>query len=146
MEDYEAALASLDSRSAVVSTAGCGGVSPPAATPGETPGEPAGEDARAAIPVRSATDGQPWTPARLEKALDDFYAEHERLCLDPNARNARHTYVIPSEDKKSWRVQQMLVDPAGDNDWVAEFDVDLAESRKLGEPYLTLRRLGSLTG
>ena len=32
------------------------------------------------------------------------------------------------------------------NDWVAEFEVDLAESRKLGEPFLRLRRLGSLTG
>ena len=39
----------------------------------------------------------------------------------------------------------MLVDPAGDNDWVAEFEVDLAESRKLGEPNLRLRRIGSLT-
>ena len=29
----------------------------------------------------------------------------ERLCLEPNARNVRHTYVTPSEDKKSWRVQ-----------------------------------------
>jgi hypothetical protein len=38
------------------------------------------------------------------------------------------------------------VDPAGDNDWVAEFVVDLAESRKLAEPFLRLRRLGSLTG
>jgi len=34
----------------VVSTAGCGGVSPPAATPDETSGEPAGEDARARYP------------------------------------------------------------------------------------------------
>ena len=70
----------------------------------------------------------------------------QRLCLDPNARNARHTYVIPSEDKKTWRVQQMLVDPEGHNDWVAEFEVDLAESRKSAEPILKLRRLGSLIG
>ena len=149
MEDYEAALANLNfpqgSRGAVVSTAGSGGVSPPAATPGETPAEPAGEDARATNPVPSDADGQPWTPARLQQALDDYHADHERLCLDPNARNIRHTYVIPSDDKKSWRVQQMLVDPAGDNDWVAEFDVNLAESRKLGEPFLILRHLGSLT-
>jgi hypothetical protein len=90
-------------------------------------------------------DGQPWTPARLQQALDEFYAEHERICLDPEARNIRHTYVIPSEDKKTWLVQQMLVDPEGHNDWVAEFEVDLAESRKLGEPFLRLRRLGGLT-
>ena len=89
-------------------------------------------------------EGQPWTAARLEKAFDDYHAEHEHLCLDPNARNIRHTYVVPAEDKKSWRVQQMLVDPEESNDWVAEFDVDLAESRKLGEPFLRLRRIGSL--
>jgi hypothetical protein len=77
--------------------------------------------------------------------LEGYHGEHERICLEPNARNARHTYVIPSEDKKSWRVQQMLVDPEEHNDWVAEFEVDLAESRKLGESTLRLRRIGSLT-
>ncbi len=91
-------------------------------------------------------EGQPWTPERLQKALDEFHVEHERICLDPNARNARHTYVIPSEDKKTWRVQQMLVDPEEHNDWVAEFEVDLTESRKSKEPVLRLRRIGSLTG
>jgi hypothetical protein len=106
------------------------------------------EDYEAAIANLNSpndADGQPWTPARLQQALDNYHAEHERLCLDPNARNVRHTYVIPSDDKKSWRVQQMLVDPDAHNDWVAEFDVDLAASRKLGEPFLRLRRLGSLT-
>ena len=90
-------------------------------------------------------ENQPWTPERLRSALDDYYADHENLCLDPNARNARHTYVAPAEDKLTWRVQQMLVDPEENNDWMAEFEVELAESRKLGEPALRLRRLGSLT-
>jgi superfamily II RNA helicase len=91
-------------------------------------------------------DGAPWTPERLQQALEAYHLEHERICLDPNARNARHTYVVPSEDKKTWRVQQMLVDPEEHNDWVAEFEVDLAESRKSNEPGLRLRRIGSLTG
>jgi hypothetical protein len=89
-------------------------------------------------------DGQPWTPVRLEALLENYYAEHERICLDPNARNARHTYVIPSEDKKSWRIQQMLVDPEENNDWVAEFEVDLAQSRSAQEPFLRLRSIGPL--
>ena len=90
-------------------------------------------------------DGQPWTAARLQQALDAYHTDHERICLEPDARNARHTYVLPAEDKKAWRVQQMLVDPEEHNDWVAEFEVDLGESRKLGEPTLRLRRIGSLT-
>jgi superfamily II RNA helicase len=89
-------------------------------------------------------DGQTWTAERLAQAVDSFYAEHERICLDPNARNARHTYVTPSEDKKTWRVQQMLVDPAEHNDWVAEFEVDLTQSKAANEPFLTLRRIGNL--
>jgi superfamily II RNA helicase len=87
---------------------------------------------------------EPWTPARLKPAIDAYYADHEQLCLDPNARNVRHTYVTPSEDRRTWRVQQMLVDPEENNDWVAEFEVDLARSREAGEPVLRLRRIGSL--
>ena len=86
-----------------------------------------------------------WTAARLQQALDAYHAEHERICLDPNARNIRHTYVVPAEDKRSWRIQQMLVDPEEHNDWVAEFEVDLARSREAAEPVLRLARLGSLT-
>lgn len=106
------------------------------------------EDYEAAIANLSSpndANGQPWIAARLQQVLDDFHAEHERICLDPNARNVRHTYVIPSDDKKSWRVQQILVDPEGHNDWLAEYDVDLAESRKQGEPVLRLRQIGKLT-
>jgi superfamily II RNA helicase len=90
-------------------------------------------------------EGQPWTASRLQQALDSYRAEHERLCLDPNARNIRHTYVLPAEDKRTWRVQQMLVDPEEHNDWVAEFEVDLARSREAAEPVLRLVKLGSLT-
>jgi superfamily II RNA helicase len=86
-----------------------------------------------------------WTAARLQQALDAYHTEHEYFCLDPNARNIRHTYVIPSEDKRTWRVQQMLVDPEEHNDWVAEFEVDLARSREAAEPVLRLLRVGSLT-
>ena len=103
------------------------------------------EQALAGLNSPSDVDGRPWTPERLLVAFDEYHVEHRYLCLDPNARNIRHTYVVPAEDKKTWRVQQMLVDPDENNDWVAEFTVDLAESRQLGEPFLRLNRIGSLT-
>jgi superfamily II RNA helicase len=87
---------------------------------------------------------QPWTVGRLQQAMDDYLGEHQRLCLDPEARNARHTYITPSDDRKTWRVQQMLVDPEEHNDWVAEFEVDLAGSKAGGKPALRLRRIGPL--
>ena len=82
-----------------------------------------------------------WTPMALEGALTTFYAEHERLRLDPEARNTRHSYFEPIPETKLWRVQQMLLDPAESNDWVAEFTVDLAASRAAGVPLLNLARL-----
>lgn len=89
-------------------------------------------------------DGQAWTLERLRNALDQYRQTHARLCLDPNARNIRHTYVTPSDDKRSWKVQQMLVDPEDHNDWVAEFEVDLGQSREAAAPVMKLRRLGPL--
>ena len=103
---------------------------------------PVGQDAPPRVP--SDAEGNPWTADRLQAAVEAYHVEHERICLEPEARNARHTYVVPAEDKKTWRVQQMLVDPEGDNDWVVEFEVDLAQSRTRGEPCLKLRRIGSL--
>jgi superfamily II RNA helicase len=90
------------------------------------------------------SNGQPWTAARLEQQVEAFFADHAQLLLTPEARNLRHTYVTPSEDKQTWRVQQMLVDPESHNDWVAEFVVDLPASRKAGEPLMRLQQLGRL--
>lgn len=89
-------------------------------------------------------EGQPWTADRLRKVLEAYHSGHRFICLDPEARNLRHTYVLPAEDKLSWRVQQVLVDPDGHNDWIAEFGVDLALSRAAKEPVLRLLRLGDL--
>src|SRR5208282_417953 len=89
-------------------------------------------------------EGQPWSGDRLRLLMEEYRAGHAGLCLDPNARNLRHTYVIPVEDKRSWRVQQMLVDPEEHNDWVAEFEVDLARSRAASAPVLRLLKIGSL--
>jgi len=104
-------------------------------------------DYEAAVAILASpadAEGRPWTPDRLQQLMDAYQVEHDHLCLDPNARNGRHTYVTPADDRKTWRVQQMLVDPEGDNDWVAEFTVDLASSRAQGEPALRLNRIGSL--
>ena len=85
-----------------------------------------------------------WPAERLREALDRYHLDHQRICLNPEARNLRHTYVTVSEDKIQWRVQQMLVDPEQINDWVAEFQVDLGKSRELGEPAMELVKFGPL--
>lgn len=103
------------------------------------------EQALAVLTSLDGPEGEVWTADRLRQAVEAYHVEHQYICLDPNARNLRHTYVVPSEDKRHWKVQQMLVDPQELNDWVAEFEVDLAQSRATGEPAIRLRRIASLS-
>lgn len=102
------------------------------------------EDYEAALDTLTAVELEPWTAARLRLAMEEFYAGHERVCLDPNARNLRHTYVKPADDKRTWCVQQVLVDPEGHNDWMAEFEVDLEQSRAAKEPVVRLQRIAAV--
>jgi hypothetical protein len=103
------------------------------------------EAALEGLGVEATAEGEEaWTVERLDRAMEEYHREHQRFCLDPEARNVRHTYVLPAEDRRTWRVQQMLVDPDGHNDWVAEFEVDLAASKERSEPVLKLRRVGAL--
>jgi superfamily II RNA helicase len=102
------------------------------------------EAALAALDSPNDADASPWTPERLRAAREAYRTQHDALRLDPEARNLRHTAVKPEDDGTAWRVEQMLVDAEGLNDWVAELSVDLAASRLGGEPVLQLLRLGSL--
>ena len=102
------------------------------------------EAALALLDTPARPDGTAWTPDSLRADFEAYLSAHQRLCLDPDARNSRHTYVIQDQPLTSWRVQQMLIDPQESNDWVAEFQIDLAKSRQTRNPALLLLRLGPL--
>jgi len=79
-------------------------------------------------------------PEALRALLEAYRADHDGPRLDAEGRNARHTYVL--EEEGALRIQQMLVDAEGHNDWVAECRVDLRASREAGAPVVVLERLG----
>lgn len=85
-------------------------------------------------------DGEPWSPERLEQLFEPYFQEHERIRLDPEARNARHTYI--RQESTQWLVQQVLVDTRDLNDWALLFSIDLAETRTRGEVTLKLLAVG----
>ena len=94
-------------------------------------------------PAVDAAGGlDPWTTERLKALLDEYRIEHPHLRFDPEARNIRHTHVTMSADRRSWTVQQVLVDPEQFNDWSATFEIDLEASRDAGRPVMRLRALG----
>src|SRR2546421_13032665 len=53
------------------------------------------EQALAQLSSAGDAKGEPWTGDRLRKAVEEHRLEHQHICLDPNARNLRHTYVTP---------------------------------------------------
>jgi hypothetical protein len=100
--------------------------------------------ALSAIDVHTDDLDEAWTPERLQGVLEGYRAEHGQLRLDPEARNLRHTHISPAPEAEKWRVEQVLVDPEMHNDWVADFEVDLAASREARQPVLRLTRIGAL--
>ena len=83
----------------------------------------------------------PWSAEEISSRMTEYFLNHARLMLDPEARNSRHTYVSPTgDDANLWRAQQVLVDDEGANDWQATFQVSLAKAREDGR--VTLELLG----
>ena len=80
----------------------------------------------------------PWSAEALEQRMAAYYEGHERLALDPEARQSGHTHILVEEDGSCWRIDQVLVDPEGLNDWQARFRVDLPAARAAGRPVLVL--------
>jgi hypothetical protein len=93
-------------------------------------------DERIAVPDANTL----WSAERLQQIQEAYHSDHGQIRLDPNARNIRHTYITTSDNKKTWKVEQMIIDLDNENDWIAEFEVDLVKSRDSAEVALQLIR------
>jgi hypothetical protein len=82
-----------------------------------------------------------WPPGRFEESLAPFFAEHERIRLDPTARSPMTTLI--SQHETSWDVKQIVTDPEDDNDWVIECRVDLDATRAAAAPVIEVLRIGT---
>jgi hypothetical protein len=118
------------------------------------------EEAQRAVFVREGAE--PWTPARLERALAPYFAAHAQVDLTPRARRPDRTALV-AEGPKAWRGQQrfgppprplgaheaLAADPsaaaqaealreADEADWGLECRVDLGQPRPLDAPLIEL--------
>jgi superfamily II DNA/RNA helicase len=95
------------------------------------------------------------TRSAWDAALEEYYAEHDEVLLDADARGPHLLQVVPvagvpagAEDEVSarlWRVIQTIADPDGHRDWVIEALADLDASDATGELVLAtvaMRNLG----
>ena len=86
------------------------------------------------------------TRSRWDSAIEEYYAEHDRVLVDADARSPRLIAVAPTtglpaglptdtEDvaARLWEVRQTLLDPEGHQDWVIDAVADLDASDDAGE-------------
>ena len=64
-------------------------------------------------------------------AMDRYYDEHDEILTGGPARSPQ-LCVIDTTDADTWRVEQIIDDPAGDHDWRIRAEVDLAASVEEG--------------
>jgi hypothetical protein len=67
-------------------------------------------------------------------ALDGYYADHDTVGTDADARSAAMVIIdeAPADRPGVWTVRQILADPAGDHDWAIRAEVDLEASEESG--------------
>ncbi len=85
-----------------------------------------------------------WTAEQLVEVMAAYTEEHERITLDPEARNHRHTYITPDDAAGIWTIAQVLIDPEELNDWQASFLVDKDLAKEEGKPTLQLISLAPI--
>ncbi|GAB4004348.1 DEAD/DEAH box helicase [Nocardioides ultimimeridianus] len=100
--------------------------------------------ARDRVEELAALETEPsFTADDWDAAIEDYYAEHDRVLTDGDARGPSLLRIERSP--AVWRVVQTIHDPAGNHDWVIEAEVDLAASDAAGEAVvrtLAMRCLG----
>jgi superfamily II RNA helicase len=83
-----------------------------------------------------------WDAERFEAALAPFFAEYGELPFTPEARRHQYTHLRPTGDR-TWSVAQTLLDPAGDNLWAIQGNIDLRNPEEAEGPIVRLEKIGS---
>ena len=86
--------------------------------------------------------GPGWTAQRWEEIGLDYFGEHDEVGTGADARGP--ALLIIDRQPGTWRVRQILDDPAGDHDWGFEAQVDLAASDEQGAAVIRMVDAGRL--
>jgi superfamily II RNA helicase len=80
--------------------------------------------------------------ARWGEALDDYFAVHDYLGTDADARSSAMLQI--EKEPEQWTVRQVFADPAGDHDWGISAIIDLAESAEQGVAVIRVTHVGEI--
>ena len=95
----------------------------------------------------AALTGPNSPPRQLESAWTAYFDARTRFRLDPAGRAPAHTHWDEADrTAPEWRVAQVLIDSAEQNDWEARFTVDLAVSRARAEAVVRFEGVAPVGG
>jgi len=95
--------------------------------------------------VRLDGPDAPWTRRDWDEAIEAYYAEHDRVLLDADARGPSFLQIGPEDPAARTRtVRQTLHDPEGHHDWVIDAVVDCAASDEEGSAVVVTDRFHRL--
>jgi hypothetical protein len=81
-----------------------------------------------------------WSPGEWAAALAGYWEEYGDIGIGPAARSPALLDI--AAQGRTWRVRQVLDDPAGDRDWSITAEVDLDASDAAGAPVLRVVDVG----
>ena len=76
-----------------------------------------------------------------QAALEPYFAEHDEIRTGPDARGPLLFQV--ETGARTWKIRQVLDDPAGHHDWFLAAEVDLAASDEAGEAVVRITGIGT---
>ncbi|MDB9786798.1 DUF3516 domain-containing protein [Bacteriovoracaceae bacterium] len=83
-------------------------------------------------------NGKDWGVSEVEEALIPYYDIYESILLNQDARSNRHAEISKGNDSHLV-LKQTLLDPEGNAEFMAIFDVLIEESKLADEPILMFR-------
>ncbi len=85
-----------------------------------------------------------WSIFDLEQVMNEYYnSQHSKICTNSQARDPKNTLFL-KDDGPIWKIQQILIDPEGHNDWALNFNLGLEASQAASHPILELTHIGPL--
>ena len=97
------------------------------------------------LPETATDDAVLAESRRLEKLFSAHAAARDRFRLDPAGRATANTHFEEAEPAAAeWRIAQVLIDPAEQNDWEARLVLDLPATRATGRLALRLETLAEI--
>ena len=73
-----------------------------------------------------------WTPSSLDTAFAKYFAEHDTISIDADARGPAF-FRLDDTGGVTWSVEQVLLDPEGHREWYLAATIDLAATADAGE-------------